>query len=238
MRLVHASAFALAAALLTPVVFSAQGAGQKPTEDPSRKVAGGGINAAGWKGRVDPQNAAKGESINDSKFEMKGNTFNLTIGPPAIYWNPANTATGNYTVKATFREPKQMMSHPHPYGVFVGGANLEADTMSYLYCSAYGTGTYIVRGFNGTTPVQFSARKPVPHEAINKFGADGSVTNEVGIRVSGDKLECLVNGTSVVSFAKADIVGAGKLSSTDGIYGIRTSHNIDIVVTNFGMTKN
>lgn len=237
MRLVHATVLALAAALVMPVVSGAQGGGQKPQEDPSRKVAGGGIMAAGWKGRVDPQNAAKGETVNDSKFEMKGTTFNLTIGPPAIYWNPAHTASGNYTVKATFREPKQMYNHAHPYGVFIGGTNLESDAMSYLYCSAYGTGTYIVRGFSGAKPIQFSPRKPVPHEAINKFAADGSVTNEIGIRVSADKVECLVNGTAVGSFAKADVVGDGKLASTDGVYGLRASHNVDIIVTNFGMTK-
>ena len=237
MRLVHATAFALAAALLMPAVPGAQGGGQKPQEDPSRKVAGGGINAAGWKGRVDPQNAKKGEMITSSKFEMKGNTFNLTIGPPAIYWNPANTATGNYTVKATFREPKQINDHAHAYGVFIGGKDLEADTQNYLYCSVYGTGTYIVRGFNGTTNVRFSSPKGAPHDAINKFGADGGVTNEVAIKVTADTVECQVNGKPVFTAPKADITAAGKLTSTDGIYGIRASHNVDVVVTNFGMTK-
>jgi len=237
MRLVHATVFALAAALLMPVVSGAQGGGQKPQEDPNRKVAGGGIMAPGWMGKVYPDAAKKGETIKNSRFEQKGNAFHITMGPPGIYWNPKNTATGNYTVKATFREPKQMYNHAHPYGVFIGGTNLDSDQQSYLYCSAYGTGTYILRGFSGTTVVQFSGRKQVPHEAINKFGADGSVTNEVGIRVSADKIECLVNGTSVGSFAKADVVGAGKLASSDGIYGIQASHNVDVIVTNFAMTK-
>jgi hypothetical protein len=31
---------------------------------------------------------------------------------------------------------------------------------------------------------------------------------------------------------------AGKLKSTDGIYGIRFAHNTDATVTGFAMTKN
>jgi hypothetical protein len=69
-------------------------------------------------------------------------------------------------------------------------------------------------------------------------GVDESVTQEVAWVVKGDKVDCVINGTSVASFPKADLVGAGKLESTDGIWGIRVSHNMDLVVTNLGVTKN
>jgi hypothetical protein len=57
------------------------------------------------------------------------------------------------------------------------------------------------------------------------------------MRVSGDKVECTVNGTSVWSGTKADVTGAGKLDSTDGITGIRVSHNSDALVSNFAVGK-
>jgi hypothetical protein len=41
----------------------------------------------------------------------------------------------------------------------------------------------------------------------------------------------------VWSAAKADVTGAGKLDSTDGIAGIRVSHNSDATVTNFAVGK-
>jgi hypothetical protein len=50
--------------------------------------------------------------------------------------------------------------------------------------------------------------------------------------VKGDQVDCSVNGTVVASLKKADLVGAGKLESTDGIYGIRVAHNVDVMVTN------
>ena len=67
--------------------------------------------------------------------------------------------------------------------------------------------------------------------------AEEPVTQEVGWVVKGDKVDCVINGTSVASFAKADVVGPGKLESTDGIWGIRVSHNMDLVVTNLGLAK-
>ena len=45
--------------------------------------------------------------------------LHVTTGPAVTYWSPANKVSGNYTVSATFTEPKYMSlsSHPHPYGL-------------------------------------------------------------------------------------------------------------------------
>jgi hypothetical protein len=51
------------------------------------------------------------------------------------------------------------------------------------------------------------------------------------LSVTADKIECSVNGTVVGSYPKADVVAAGKLKSTDGVYGIRFAHNTEATVT-------
>ena len=228
MRLVHGSAVALAVALVMPAVHGQQA-------DADRKVAGGGISVPGWQGQVDAGAAKKGLSIKDSKFVKEGDALHLTVGPAATYWNPANTATGDYTVKASFKQPKSSSDHPHPAGVFIGGKNLGTDTQSYMYCTAYGDGTFLIRAFNGQTPTTVTKRQA--HAAVQKAGADGSVTNEVGWTVKGEQADCIINGTSVASLKKADIVGPGKLDSTDGVYGLRVSHNMDVIVTGLGTTR-
>ena len=63
------------------------------------------------------------------------------------------------------------------------------------------------------------------------------VAQEIAINVLADKVECSINGTVVASYPKADIVGAGKLKSTDGVYGIRFAHNTDAHVVGLTMTK-
>ncbi len=147
-------------------------------------------------------------------------------------------ASGNYTVKATFTEPKfqGLNDHPHPYGIMIAGNDLGTDQASYLYCSAYGTGTFIVRGFG---PQAFRVnQRPEANDAIHKAAGVGQpVTNEVALSVNGDKVECAVNGTVVGSYDKSAVVGPGKLKSTDGVYGIRTGHNTEVHVSGLQLIK-
>ena len=56
--------------------------------------------------------------------------------------------------------------------------------------------------------------------------------------VKGDKVECAINGTVVGTYDKAALVTAGKLKSTDGVYGIRFAHNTEATVSGLTMTKN
>ncbi|HVL66454.1 MAG TPA: hypothetical protein VM364_04235 [Vicinamibacterales bacterium] len=207
-------------------------AGTLATQDADRKVAGGGITVKGWKGMIDAGAAKKGATINDSKFMEMGGGFHLTIGPAATYWNPANTASGDYTVGATFAEGKSSANHPHSYGIFIGGSKLDTPEQSYVYCVAYGNGTFLVRGFTGDKVVDYAKRQP--HDAVKKAGEDGRVTQEIAWTVKGNRAECAINGAVVAGFDKSELVGPGKLESTDGIYGIRVSHNVDVMVTNFG----
>jgi len=169
-----------------------------------------------------------------------GNDLHVTTGPAVAYWNPANKASGNYTVKATFTESKYMglNNHPHPYGIVIGGNDMGTDQQSYLYCAAYGNGNFIVRGF-GPAPFQLNGGRGEANEAVHKAaGKDQPVTQEIAMSVKGDDVTCSINGTVVGTYKKADVVGAGKLKSTDGVYGIRFGHNTEAHVSGLTMTKN
>ncbi len=229
MRIVRATAAACVAAAMAITYVQAQ------QQDADRKVAGGGVTAKGWQGKEDSGNK-QGLTVSDSKFASEGNGFRLTTGPAALYWNPANTGKGDYSVKATFTEAKQTYSHPHPFGVFIGGAGLESATPQALYCAAYRNGTFIIRGFSGGKRFDVVA-KPTPNAAVKTAAAEAEVVQDVSWNVKGDKLECIVNGTAVWSGTKADVTGDGKLTSTDGITGIRVSHNSDAMVTGFAVGK-
>jgi hypothetical protein len=212
--------------------------GQAQTET-SRSVAGGGITVPGWTGKIDANEERAGQALQNAKLSQAGNALQITTGPAVTYWNPANKATGNYTVKATFKEPKYMNlnSHPHPYGIVVAGNDLGTPQQSYLYCAAYGNGTFIVRGF-GPQAFQMNGQGQA-NPAVNKAAGVGQpVTQEIAITVKGDRVECAINGTVVAGYDKAAVVTAGKLKSSDGIYGLRFAHNTEVTVTGLTMTKN
>jgi hypothetical protein len=209
-----------------------------PTADGSRAVTDGGIKAAGWAGKVDASEEKAGMSINDAKLAQEGNALHVTTGPATTYWKTDAKASGDYTVKASFNEPKYMNlnTHPHPYGVFVAGNDMGTDTQTNFYCAAYGNGTFIARGF-GPTPFQMNGRGG-PSDAVHKAAGPGEpVSQDVAISVKGDKVSCVINGTEVASYDKATLVTDGKLKSTDGAYGLRFAHNTDVIVTGFTMTK-
>jgi len=208
-------------------------------QDTPRPVAGGGISVAGWAGKIDASEAGRGAKLEDAKLAKAGNNLHVTTGPAVAYWNPANKASGNYTVKATFTEDKYMNlnSHPHPYGIMIAGNDLGTDQQSYLYCAAYGNGNFIVRGF-GPAAFQLNGGRGESNAAVHKAAGQGqAVTQEIAVSVKGDDVTCAINGTVVGTYKKADVVGAGKLKSTDGVYGVRFGHNTEATVSGLTMTK-
>ncbi len=227
------SSLATAILLMLPALSVAQ-------DESSRKIAGGGISVPGWTGKVDASETKAGKTINDAKFAKEGDGIHVVTGPEATYWNPANKASGNYTVKATFNEPKfqNLNTHPHPYGIFIGGTGMGTDQENYLYCAAYGNGNFIVRGF-GPAAFQMNGRRGEANAAVHKAAAVGEpVTQEIAVSVKGGRVECSINGTMVAGYDKDAVIAPGKLASTDGIYGVRFGHNTEVIVTGLTMTKN
>ncbi len=110
------------------------------------------------------------------------------------------------------------------------------DRQSYLYCAAYGNGTFIVRGF-GPAPFQMNGRWS-SNSAVNRASGPGEpVTQEIAMSAKGNKVECAINGTVVATYDKSLLVADGKLKSTDGVYGIRFAHNTEAIVTGLTMTS-
>ena len=234
MRRTYILPFILVSFVFIPAVFSQGG-----QEETSRTVAGGGVTVPGWTGKIDAREASQGMTLNSAKFAKESDAFHIVTGPAVTYWNAANKASGDYTVKATFSEPKFMNlnTHPHPYGIMIAGNDLGTDQQSYLYCAAYGDGKFIVRGF-GPAPFQMNGRG-TPDPAVNKAAAVGQpVEQEIAMSVKGDKVTCAINNKVVWTGEKSALVTTGKLKNTDGVYGLRSAHNTEVFVTGLKMTKN
>ena len=132
--------------------------------------------------------------------------------------------------------------HHRPDGELMRGVqdpaeDLGTDQQAYLYCAAYGDGKFIVRGM-GPAPFQMNGRG-TPDPAVNKAAAVGQpVEQDIAMSVKGDKVSCSINNKEVWSAAKSDLVTAGKLKSSDGVFGLRSAHNTEVFVTGLKITKN
>ena len=98
-----------------------------------------------------------------------------------------------------------------------------------MYCIVYGNGTYAIKTFHGAKVTELV--KPEANAAINKADANGESTNIVGWRVRGGQASCLINGQVVKTLSPAEYAGVDKLTSTNGVYGIRVSHNLELTVS-------
>jgi hypothetical protein len=234
------AALAFAPAMIAQMPAGGPPQGARPAaEEKATPIANGGIFVPGWKATVDAGAVKQGQSEKDSLFKQEtGQTFHVMTGPALTYWNPKMVATGDYTVMANFNEPNYMNrnDHPHPYGIFIAGNDMGTPEESGLYCAAYGNGRFIVRGF-GPAPFQMNGRGEA-NDAVHKAAGPGQpVSQAISVQVKGDSVSCIINGTTVGTYKKADLIGPGKLKSTDGVVGIRFAHNTDATVSDFMMMK-
>lgn len=90
----------------------------------------------------------------------------------------------------------------------------------------------------GPAPFQLNGGRGEANAAVNKAAAKGApVTQEIAVTVHPDRVSCEINGKMVGEYPLASVVGAGKLMSTDGNYGIRFAHNTEAMVTGLSVTK-
>jgi hypothetical protein len=186
---------------------------------------------AGWKQRLDRSTSASDpDAAGTVKFVTMGTGFHATNPAAAVYWNPANTATGAYTVKGSFRLVKPS-SHTNFYGLVFGGSELDGPGQSYIYFMIAQDGSWILkrRDGDGSAPTIAPATK---NAAVKTPGADGTSVNNLEVRVQADKIDYVVNGTVVHSTPKT-----GMTAKTDGIAGIRVNHQLEVHIDGFAVSK-
>jgi hypothetical protein len=184
----------------------------------------------GWKVRGDHSaDASDPDAAGNIKFVATASGFHATNPMAAIYWNPANTASGDFTLKGTFKLIKSG-GYDEYYGLIFGGSGLDAASQSYLYFMITDDGTFLIKRRDGSSTQGVSPKTPSP--AVKKPDAGGTATNALEVRVKGDKVDFVVNGTVVTSMPKT-----GGLAKTDGVYGIRINHQLEVEIDGFGVSK-
>jgi len=183
----------------------------------------------GWKVRADRSTSATDpDAAGTIKFVTMGSGFHATNPQAAVYWNPANKASGNYTLKGTFVLQKPS-GHTNYYGLVFGGNELEGANQSYTYFLVAQDGTWLVKRRDGEVAKDVLAK--APNAAIKKPDASGKSTNALEVRVGADKIDYVANGTVLGSSPKTAV------ARTDGVVGMRVNHLLEVHVDGFGVSK-
>ncbi len=184
---------------------------------------------SGWKMRVDRSTSASDpDAAGTIKFVTMGTGFHATNPQAATYFNPANTISGNYSLKGNFTLVKPS-SHANYYGLVFGGGDLAGAGQNYIYFMVGQDGNFVIKHRAGDATHDIAK---MPNDAVKKPDASGRSTNALEVRVTADKVDYLVNGTSVHSTPKS-----GMTAKTDGMYGIRVNHQLEVHVDGFAAAK-
>src|SRR3954471_8393594 len=189
--------------------------------DPDKKMAGPGSLPSGWKGRLDSGD----KTLAGVKATQMGGGVHFMTGPAGIYYKPADKPAGAYEARATFTQ-MEPAAHPEAYGLFIGGANLDAATQKYTYFIVRQDGKYMIKRRNGNDTPTVVDWTDSP--AIKKADSSGKMSNTLAIEVGKDKVRFLVNGTEVSSVDPAKV-------NTAGTAGLRVNHNLNRHVEGFAV---
>lgn len=192
-------------------------------DDPDRVVSGGGTMPAGWNAHTDGN-----APLTNVKFEIMNPGQHVTLGPAAIFWRGADTASGSYGVEATFWQfaaPR----HREGYGLFIGGSNLAGASQRYTYFIVAGTGEFLVKRRIGDSTAVVSGGWTA-NAAVVKQDSAGKAQNKLTIRVANGRASFLVNGTEVYATDAANV-------DVSGVVGYRVNHNLNVHLGPIATTK-
>jgi hypothetical protein len=185
---------------------------------------------AGWKLRADNSiNASDPDAKGDISFVVSGSGFHATNPRAAVFWRPQDAVVGSYSLKGHFTllEPS---NHTNYYGLVFGGSNLDGPRQQYVYFLVAQDGSWLVKRRDGDAKTDNVFPKTLS-SAVNKPDASGRSLNALEVRVTPAAIEFLINDTTVNRWT-----GASRLVKTDGTYGIRVNHFLNVQIDGFNAT--
>jgi hypothetical protein len=185
---------------------------------------------AGMQMRVDRStNAADPDDVPDVTVTTAANGFQVNTGPAVVAWNPANTASGTYTLSGSFTL-QAPSGHNNYYGLIYGGRDLAGANQTYSYFVIGQNGSFTIKHRMGDMVHDVLGR--TPHDAVAQPGDDGKSVNRLEVRVMADRTDFVANGQVVHSAPRA-----GSSAPADGIYGVRVNHQLPgVLVENLRVT--
>jgi hypothetical protein len=184
----------------------------------------------GWLVRIDRSTSASDPDASGVvKLATSGAGLHATTPQAAVFWNPANTASGVYTLKGTFTLLKPS-SHTNYYGLVFGGSDLGGAREAYLYFMVAQDGSWLLKRRDGNNTRDLAGRTINP--AVKKLDANGKSINTLEVRVLAGKIDYAVNGVVVTSTPRTGLTAA-----TDGLWGFRSNHLLDVQVDGLSVSK-
>lgn len=157
--------------------------------------------------------------------------WHLTTGPRAIFWHPNNHAKDNYTLQSSIYTFDPKGRDREGFGLFFGGQNLKNDQQSYIYFLIRNTGDFLIKSRLGMETKEITPW--TASDAIVRFTdkSDSSELNTLSVKIRDTTMTFFINNTEVFNLVQATI-------QTDGQFGLRVNHAVNIHVSDLSVMSN
>ena len=213
---------------LTAMLVVSCAAGPEPSEPQPAEPQVATAPTEDWQVRIDASTSATDpDDTPEIEFTPMGDTgLHYVGGPAGTLWRPGQTASGDYTLSATFTQ-NVPASHTSFYGLVFGGSDLGEPNQRYLYFQIAQNGTFLIKERTGDETADLEGGE-TEHAAVQTPPDGGSAVNTLEVRVTGDTVSYVVNSAVVHETART-----GVFAQTDGVVGARVNHVLDVTVSNF-----
>lgn len=182
----------------------------------------------GWEVRLDHEmeEVVIGSKPDSSDIYFVNMTpgWHITTGPAGIFYHPANTASGEFSIESEIHFFNPGERNREGYGIFWGGANLQDENQEYAYFLLRNTGEYLIKTRSGeeTETVQSWTES----DTIVKYGnsEESSVLNKLMVSVEGEQVNFFINDQEVAKIPASDI-------NINGIFGLRVNHSVNLHIS-------
>jgi len=178
----------------------------------------------GWEARLDRADA----SMDGVYVGRMGEGYHVRLGPSGIFYDPTQSASGEFTASATFTQ-NTPTPRPESYGIFLGGQDLQGPAQDYLYFLVRQDGRFMIRHRAGDEV--HTIQDWTEHAAVRPTAEGAPGTNTLAVEAGPQRARFLINGTEVAAFRDIPYL------NTDGVVGLRVNHNLDVHVEGPRITR-
>ena len=186
-----------------------------------------------WKVRYDGSDEA-----GERNFVVMRPGWHVYAGPGGLLWDPGSFASGNYAVKSTIYlfpegDPERSGSTriDTPFGLFLGGRDLEGDEPTHVSFLIDNTGRFRIAEHTGdktNTLVPWKA-----HDGVEVLDdpATSPAENVLEVDVRGEQTIFYIGGELVAELPSEDL-------GLDGAIGLRAGEGLSLHITEIAIGPN
>ena len=186
-----------------------------------------------WKVRYDGSDEAA-----ERNFVVMRPGWHVYAGPGGLLWDPGRFASGNYAVKSTIYlfpkgDPERSGSTrlDSPFGLFLGGRDLEGDAPEYVSFQIDNAGRFRIARHVGDEIREVSPWTGNDAVAVLNESATSPAENVLEVDVRGEQTIFNIGGELVAELPSEDL-------DLDGAIGVRAGEGLSLHITEIAIGPN